>query len=504
MFQFFKSSTYYFKNELDTGQKYYFRINEEETRIDYINIKSEYVKKNISLKIRAIGLEKNESILMYLNGTEYYVNKTSLEINYYYQNYDPELIYFKTNKSAFIELIVGFLPEDLNLYKIIDFKDLIGKKIDGNNIIQIPKDLTEDFFNYSIIAKRRDWYYYNNIYITYDRIEFAVPYNDDHYGGIHHVTELFKSNPYSNVMYDEKKYFFITITKGTEIIIKKPLIYDGNFEYNKLNIIEKLSGNKSKYYYKIRIHNNDHKYLSIQGYNDEYPIHISNNDFFLREIKNYNFITIDNPFNTSKTFYINIYNTDSESFLNIAPHNKYNLYFSHMLFNHNITQIEGTNKIKINMTSVSFNNFPKKYKYYIFINMLDDMKIIYSLISEFGKPDSSLQQKLVILNEDNGTNKIIEYESEINTKLGETNKDFILPIIAENNLIEFDGISRNLFNFNYIPEPENKAATYIYYIIGAVCFLIIIVIIIVVRCTKNNKKQNAIDENTLSNNFEIN
>ena len=150
------------KRELDTGKKYHFLV---KRLIDYkynLTIKATYVNKNIALKFRVFGLKQNKSIVMIFDENRYELNSNSLEIKYDYKKYNPNLIYFindKVSKNVYLEIKVGFLKEDLNLYKQVNFEDAIGKltydKYNGA-IIKISRDLKEDLFNYTLVVKDKE------------------------------------------------------------------------------------------------------------------------------------------------------------------------------------------------------------------------------------------------------------------------------------------------------------------------------------------------------------
>ena len=122
---------------------------------------------------------------MYFDEKEYKLNSDPIEIVYEYKKYNLDLISFKNNKvdyHVFVQIKVGFLKEDLNLYKQLDFKDAIGKiTYDGYNgtIIKIPRDFDEELFNYILVINNNKesniQITYDNIQITYDTLEYAVP-----------------------------------------------------------------------------------------------------------------------------------------------------------------------------------------------------------------------------------------------------------------------------------------------------------------------------------------
>ena len=445
---FNSDDSYYSKTILDTGFEYNFLISNL-GRSEYITLNKKLINKKISLKFRIIGLNPNESIIMNFAGKEYILNDTSLEINYEYKNHNSKLIFFSGEKITlitYVEIKVAFLQEDLNLFKQIDFKDSIGK-LSYNEykgaLIKIPKDFNEDLSGYFLIIQDDETY----LQIIYDTIEFAVPLKDYKYKVTYPIIELFRENPYTKELNETNKYFFILISGGKEIIIKKSKIYDGNIEFNKLNIIPKLTGEDKKFYYKIKVPNNDFNFFQIQNNNDNYSNYISYNKYIFHKMNKIYYETFYNPYKNDNTqsLLINCFNTENNNYINIVPQNDYLLYFKNneIKIYHNITQIEGSNKIKINGTSLSYYNYPKKYKYYLFINIILDYYTIFQIISGDKEPDASKKEKLINF-EDFNNNESFEYTTEIDMELNSNsiNDDFIVPVNIEDNFIEFVELTR--------------------------------------------------------------
>ena len=504
MFQHFvlnKKDNYENKRELDTGKKYYFLIKNLIKNKQYITIKSNYVNKNISLKFRAIGLNQNESITLIFDEKYYMIKNLSLEIEYEYKKYNPNLIYFSDvniNEIIYIEIKVGYLKEDLNLYKQIDFENSIGKlnynQYNGT-IIKILKDFQDDLLNYSLISKEKNL----DIQITYDKLEFAVPMKDYGPGEMYPFTELLKSNPSPKVLNEKNKFFFITIYGGNEVIIKKPKIYEGKLELNKINVIPKLTDENNNYYYKIKVPKVDYHYITIQTININNYNFISINNSFHRELKIYFFETFYNSFNDNNSLFINYFDSDINNYINFVPHKEYdfnliNISNNNMIIYYNIEQIEITNKIRINATSLSYLYYPFKFKYYVFINIDFLNYTVFQFISDDVKPDKSKKQKIIIF-DDEGTNKNIIYEAELGDEINTGiiyNSYYIIPVNKENNLIVYNMYYYKNFHFLYIEK------SYIpYYVAGSIIILMIIfaiIILIIYKRKKNNTNLERLNE----------
>ena len=107
---------------LTSGKRYIF----PKSRVREYNFTFEekLINKSITLKFTLFGSSKNTSIEFYLNKELKILNNTTpLELLYKYEYYNPNLINFKNNieEDFCIEIIVGFLEEDLELHKQIDF-----------------------------------------------------------------------------------------------------------------------------------------------------------------------------------------------------------------------------------------------------------------------------------------------------------------------------------------------------------------------------------------------
>ena len=506
---------YYKSKELDTGKQYLFLIKNLIDNQINITIKSNYVNNNIFFKFRVFGLNNDEIVTIFFDEKKYELNNNSLEIIYEYKKYNPNLIYFSDDeikKNIFVEIKVGFLEQDLKLYKQINFKDAIGKiTYDSYNgtIIKIPRDLNEDLFNYILIIKNKE----ANIQITYDTIEYAVPMINYNKGEMLPLIELFKSNPYMKELNDTNKLFFIIINGGNEFVIKKPKIYDAtSLEFNRLNIINKLTNENEKYFYKIELPKSDYNYMKIQTMNLNNYNYISLNEGFYRKINNINYETFYSFSNkeNAQSLFLNYFEMDKNNYLNIIPQKQYDFNnidnkWNLILIKYNIEQIEQTNKIRINTTSLSYQYYPNKYYYYVFINInvtnnSNLYEKVFQYISGDKKPDISQKQKIIILEDDEIKSNIVYdvdiekdelYDTYTETK---ENLYFIIPVNKNNYLIEYTGYFYSYFWFSYKQDYSNIG----YYVAGGTIagFILIAVIlgIVMYKRKKNKEKLERLNE----------
>ncbi len=323
------------------------------------------------------------------------------------------------------------------------------------------------------------------------------------------LIELFKSNPYSEELNDTNKFFFITIYKGNEFLIKKEKKYDGTpLEFNKINIIPELINENKKYFYKIELPKSDYNYMEIQTLNNHKYNYISLNNGFYRVINNFDYESYYDSFKDEKeqSLFINYFDSDINNYINLIPKSEYdfdninkNSYESSIP---SVKQIGGKNKIEINASSLAYNYYPNKYNYYLFLNIIcTNLSNIYvnsfKYISGDKKPDVSKKEKIIIF-EDDGSKERIIYEAdigkeELHSVLNDSdNSYFIIPVKKNNNLIEFLGYFNVHFNFIYL-ENKSKTSYVPYYIaagiIGAFIIIAAIIIIVVYKKKKNKNKE---------------
>ena len=511
---------YYTELKLSTGKKYYFYIVDFKRR-KYITFSNKCENKTISLKIRSFGLNSNESFNLIINETKYLINNTELEIDFLYNRNDE--IYFSGDfikVNIILEIKVAFLEEDLAFYKQIDFNESIGElSFDSYNstIIRIPKNLSQDLFDYSIIVSNTE---FTNIQISYDVKKFAVPFCITYLNNIYPITNLFKKNPYLNIKNEENKFIYLTINIDNKfnynnekimVFIKKPKIYDKTFYYNKINIIPKLADKNNIYYYKIKIPKSEQAFILIQSFNNNCSNFISNNELFYKSSGDLYFTTNTYTFYNnlnSESLYIISYETNNFVYINLVRKNEYYYYDSLKLWyiiTLNITQIEGQNKIKIRMNSMSY-YYNKTYIYYLFINIDSNAFEIYKILTKQKNPDVSKGEKLIVF-EDFGANNTIEYIAEIGIELNNyNNKYIIIPVNKENNIIDFYREVHGSFEFKYISqekkEKKEESSLLIYYLIGPICLVIIVIIIIIINVLKKKcSKQGILDTENIKGNL---
>ena len=379
-----KHSSFYIypTKNLTSGKKYYFiRDNLDKYKYSF-NIS--LVNKNIPLKINTYGIDSNDKIIFKLNDTEYKLNDKPLEINYTYKEYNSDLIEFiideKVKENILIEIIVGFIEEDLNFYKQIDFEKALGTiEIEENKgvIIKIPKDFNDTLYDYSIIFKKGIEF---DVQIIFDNFIYAVPseINNEY---LFPIIPLFKLNPYSKISdyLNENKFFYITIynkDKKDKILIKKPKLFS-QFELNTFNILPALNGENSKYYHQIKIPVKDDNYLYIQSLNETNYLSIQHSSilYTFSILYNVNKIDInDIPLikNDNNFEFINYYDTEFEVYINIASSKDHSFKIKRLFIElePEIKQIKDSNKINIKIKSLSYHFYPNQYQY-IFITNLE-------------------------------------------------------------------------------------------------------------------------------------
>ena len=111
------------------------------------------------MKFSLLGVRDNTSIEFFINDTNYILNNSeSLEIEFTFKNKSESLISFNLDENIentmFVEVIVGFVKEDLDSYKQIDFNNSLGNIVLENKkgiIIKIPEELNEELYDFSII-----------------------------------------------------------------------------------------------------------------------------------------------------------------------------------------------------------------------------------------------------------------------------------------------------------------------------------------------------------------
>ena len=357
-----------------------------------------------------------------------------------------------------------------------------------------------------------------DIHISYDKLEFMVPLNESNTGSP--IIPLFKHNPYKNISEDiENKYFYILIyyniyyiDYGRTYIIKKPKLYD-NIEFNKTNALPKED---KKYYYKIKIPEEDYNSLMIKTLYSGIKLTFSINNIlypYIIERWDKPNILFDN--NNKKERFLNYYESDpNRCYINIVK----NYFFYDNLLRYyiisedifEVNQIKGQNKIKINRTSLSYLYYPDIFQYYIIAKHLDyNIKIhsdFYSIITNQQKLEESKYEFMKIV-EDDGTNEIFEKEIDIDIRLKENNNEiYAVPIRKGINLIEEGYFKYTYFDFDYKNHKSKKKKTLIivFSIIGAILLIFALVIIYFKACKKKKNSIEDLNEPITDGNIELN
>ena len=269
---------------LNSGKKHYLKLH----NTTYYTFDNSLINKELKIKITIFGLESTQSIKIFFNETIYNITNKPLEFNFTYKNYVSNLFHFELNSNInndiVAEINVAHLPENLTkIFKQIDYINSLGTidiKEGEGVIIKTPYNFTKDLFDFSLILED---FSFNRIYIdiSYDRLEFqTINYRNSLNYIPPPITPLFKVNPYDNIekntlIGSNDKFFYIIIYSyyGSQIYIKKPLLYS-DAKFNKINFLPALTGN-NKYYYQIEIpiSNENYTYLSIQFL--KWPLYIS-------------------------------------------------------------------------------------------------------------------------------------------------------------------------------------------------------------------------------------
>ena len=378
----FTSGKRYIINKLDMKYKYYFT--------------EKLVDKTIPLKISLLGVSEESSILFNLDNKNYTLNNSiSLEINYKYDEGNEGIISFVANSpiedTMLIEIIVGFIKEDLDSFEIVDFIHSLGNrtlKDEKGIIIKIPKDLNEDLFDFSI--KLPSYNIYNKVYydfqIIYDKIEFIVPIFDCRKQVENFLIPLFKRNPYLYLSEKDKesndKFFYILIYNyhynDMNYSIKKPKLFSAT-ELNTIYKLPKLKEEEEKYYYKIFFPEGNYSSLLARVIGDDLKSYLSLNSIqyeFSDIDDNYFNIPINKNDIMNNNSFLNYYgSSSSDSYIifnpkeevKYIPKYKYSTvkYFN---FFKKVNQINEKNEIEVILNSYAYYIGQIPCKYYILIN----------------------------------------------------------------------------------------------------------------------------------------
>ena len=528
-----KELYYSYTNEFKAGNRYY--LNDLYVKYQNYTFDDSLINQKIQLQFIIYGLKNGETIDLVMNNELIYkLSNTPLEINYTYQNKTSELFYFNVgneiNRLVLAEIIVGNTNlENINeTFEIKNLNDCFGtttlKKSKGI-IIRIPENFTQELYDFSILlpegeysSDKKNMFY---VEIAYNKLEFIIMKEFEKQLEISPIIPLFGENPYNgikNFKESNNKYLYILVYSYQDqqnIIIKKPLAYD-NILYNKINVLPKSKEGNKKYYYKIKLSEigNNYKHLFFQEINAglsikvtilknniEYPF-IPFKDFY--QLFN---IIIKNEEIKKSPVYINYYDIDNyDGYINFIESNENNNpdYYSLFKLDPIIQQIEGTNKIKIKMNSLSYILFPNIIKYFLIINARDDINNIYSIITGNKEVNNSNFEFMTTI-EDNGTNEKLDFSIEINIKLIEDgfrkNNIYIIPVNIQNDIIEKKYLKNIDFNYmNVVPRRNNNESKgigtiLIVLIVIASILLIIVILFFILR------RKKIIDEDILKNDY---
>ena len=521
---FFDRDTYV----LNSGRKYY--LNDNDVRKGRHTFNNSLINKDLNIRITIYGLGPQNSIKLIFNNNSYIysINNNSQEFNFVYKNYLSDVFHFELDEEIenFLigEVIIGILPENINkMFRQIDFEDINGSwtfQMNEGIAIKIPKNFNEEFYNFSIIFPLFNEYsrFSNSFFIdiSYDKPEFLTKFDKGIDITISPDIPLFQVNPYKYIneksLNSSDKYFYIFIFNKynyqNTIYIKKPMIYS-NITFNKINTLPQLTGNNKIYYYRLKIpepHDNNYvlfqsnigvfpQLISFSKKNIQYP-YLQNSLYF------YYYIPYDKRDNNSDV-YLNFYDVQDPVYINFIEANErvYKDYFPISEIILKVEQLEGQNKLKIILKSLSYMLYPNLVKYY-FITKLDNYKEkpldILSLITGQKKPNRTEYEFMTVV-EDNGENEIFEKVIEIDIDLKGSNRMYCIPINSKTNFIEKNYIDFKYFDYKNWPTNSHKNKFYTLVIVLVIIIPIILLIIIIVCYLKRHNK-NSLYSKELENN----
>ena len=523
---FFSSDTYV----LNSGRKYY--LDDDNVRKGSHTFNNSLINKDLNIRITIYGLGPQNSIKLIFNNNSYMytINNNSQEFNFMYENILSDVFHFELDEEIenFLigEVIVGILPENINkMLRQIDFEDINGnltfQRKEGV-AIKIPKNFKEEFCNFSIIFPL--FYPYSSISneffidISYDKPEFLIKFNKEIDKAISPDIPLFQVNPYKYIneksLNTSDKYFYIFILNEhnyqNTIYIKKPMIYS-NITFNKINTLPQLTGNNKIYYYRLKIPEpHDNNCVLFQSNLGVFPQLIS---FYKKYIQYpylqassyfYYYIPYDKRDNNSDV-YLNFYEVeDNPGYINFieAKDRVYKDYLPISEFILKVEQIEGQNKLKIILKSLSYMLYPNLVKYYFitnFENYNEKPLDILSLITGQKKPNRTEYEFMTVV-EDNGENEIFEKDIEIDIDLKSSNRIHCIPINSKTNLIEKAYLDYKYFDYKNWPTNSHKNKSYTWLIVLVVIVPIILLIIIIIFCYFKRRNKNSLYSKDLENN----
>ena len=339
--------------------------------------------KKVSLKFSILEPKNKYQIQLNLNGTNYTLGNMSLEFEFEYHETESYFIFFEVGDIKldiiYLEIVVGN-KEDLKELEIINLNDAFGNlhfDVKKALIIKVPKDLDDNYYNFSIIQNQINSEYQFIFEICYDKIEF-IPVNalDDIINEYSNFVS-FSANPYSYIPNNRKKsdekyfYIFIQSFRGQDLLIKRPKLFT-DINLNKINTIPQLSGEDKQYYYKIPFPNGDYDSLTIQiNYNSNTTISLSkdNKDYIFDPEYYFTLYNIPNGILNKNTYLYYYNNNISVGYINFIPGNEFPQYqyYEPFKFNLTIKQKEKENKLIINLKSYSY-HIKRPIIYYLIFN----------------------------------------------------------------------------------------------------------------------------------------
>ena len=236
----------------------------------------------------------------------------------------------------------------------------------------------------------------------------------------------------------------------------------------------------------------------------QYPI---NDYFFLYDFYNIPFDKRDKI----SSIYLNYYDIDDNAgYINCVGTNEHIYKELYPLFelNQTVQQIEGKNIIHLKMNSISYILYPNTVKYYIIINIENNVYNIYDIITGQKTINQNNHEFMTIV-EDNGLNEIYETDIEINVELiddleyhYDKNTIYFIPVNSKTNLIETKYISHIEFEYNNIESNNNTVFVVIIIIIFIILLLFIVIAIFYYLRYKKRNKINHISQRNLLNQVE--
>ena len=237
-----------------------------------------------------------------------------------------------------------------------------------------------------------------------------------------------------------------------------------DIKFNKINVLPKLSEDNAIYYYQLKIpepQNNNYNYIAIQKYPfNKMSFSRNNIQYPYLDLIYYTYCNIlYDKRKKNNDEYINIYDIqENPGYINFIETNEH-IYPDHnplLKINLNVTQVEGENKLRIKLNSLSYIFYPNLVKYYFITNIKNSFYEEFSMIAGNQKPDKSKYQFITVI-EDDGENELIEKDIKIDIDLKEGYLNVIdcIPVNNKTNIIEKNYIEYKTFYYKNIKSSEN-------------------------------------------------